>query len=60
MKRGLLVAETFTGLGVGQAVIMKSGDDDASTLGVTVCEGINVISYIFVGVNATDEVPDPV
>jgi hypothetical protein len=60
MKSGLLVGETLTGLGVGHAVIMKSGVVVAATLGVTVCEGINVISYIFVGVTATDAVPDPV
>jgi hypothetical protein len=60
IKRGLLVAETLTGLGVGHAVIMNSGVVVAATLGVTVCEGINVISYIFVGVTATDAVPDPV
>jgi hypothetical protein len=60
MKRGLLVAETLTGLGVGHAVTMKSGVVVAAMLGLTVCEGINVISYIFVGVTATDAVPDPV
>jgi len=60
MKRGLLVAETLTGLGVGQAVIMKRGVVVAATLGVTVCEGISVMSYIFVGVTAIDEVPVPV
>jgi len=43
MKRGLLVAETFTGLGVGQAVIMKSGVVVTATLGVVDCEGIMVI-----------------
>jgi len=50
----------LTGLGVDQAVIMKSGVVVAATLGVTVWDGIKVISYIFVGVTATDEVPDPV
>jgi len=60
MNRGLLVAETLTGLGVAHAVIMKRGVVVAATLDVTVCEGINVISYIFVGVTATDRVPDPV
>jgi hypothetical protein len=44
MKRGLVVAETLTGLGVGHAVIMKSGVVVASTLGVTVFEGISVNS----------------
>jgi len=60
MKRGLLVADTLTGLGVDHAVIMNSGVVVAATLGVTLCDGINVISYIFVGVTATDGVPDPV
>ena len=60
MKSGVLVAETLTGLGVDHAVIMKSGVVVAATLGVTVWDGIKVISYIFVGVTATDEVPDPV
>jgi hypothetical protein len=36
MKRGLLVAETLTGLGVGHPVTMKSGVVVAATLGVTV------------------------
>jgi hypothetical protein len=44
MKRGLLVAETLTGLGVGHAVIIKRGVVVACTLGVTVFEGINVNS----------------
>jgi DUF1009 family protein len=44
MKRGLLVAETLTGLGVGQAVIMNSGVVVASTLGLTDFEGISVNS----------------
>jgi hypothetical protein len=58
MKRGLLVAETLTGLGVGQPVTMKRGVVVAATLGVNVCDGINVMSYIFVGVTATEEVHD--
>jgi hypothetical protein len=44
MKRGLLVADTFTGLGVGHPVTMKRGVVVAATLGVTVFEGISVNS----------------
>ena len=58
MKRGLLVAETLTGLGVGQPVTMNSGVVVAATLGVTDWEGIKVISYIFVGVTAIEAVHD--
>jgi hypothetical protein len=35
MNKGLLVAETLTGLGVDHAVIMKSGVVVGGTLGVT-------------------------
>ena len=44
MKRGLLVAETLTGLGVGHAVIMNNGVVVGGTLGLTDFEGIKVNS----------------